>query len=296
MVSVIIPTRNRIDILKRTLSSYYNQELVNEIIIVDDDSDEDYEDKLKVIFNQYPKVKSILIKHDKREGAAKSRIDGVQNSTNEFIVFGEDDAFFEKDYITNLYSIYILQSNIGVIAGQIVYMRPGESISDARIRFGNGIVKGQNFNYELLKFNPFSEINALSEIPFVHALFLTTKTLLKKYSFDDFYCNGNGYREETDFQINIHLNGYANYITNKVKCYHLSNLDVQAGGQRSNRFKKFYWTIFYNNYFLNKYYLKYKEKHELKNNIIKAKKIFILDQFNSLFISPILRKTFQIWK
>lgn len=293
MITIIIPTRDRLDALKLTLKSYYKQKLVSEIIIVDDNSDYFSEKELDFIINQYPTVKTKFIYHKARMGAAKSRIDGVMAASNEIIVFGEDDAFFSENYVEKLYDFYKSNKNIGVVAGQINYMNHGENIDQAKQRFGNGSNKLELFNYSLLKFNPFAYVQGYVKTPFVHALYLTNKMFYNKYEFDVSYSKGNGYREETDFQLKLNLLGFDNFITNEVKCYHLNIKDVKNGGQRINRFKKIYWTVFYNNYFLNKYYQEYRVKYSINKSKQKAKFIFLYSVLNDLLINPILKKIFK---
>ena len=145
MVSVIIPTRNRIDSLKTVISSYCQQNLVNEIIIVDDNSHTSVESQFNEIIKNST-VSFSFIRNKKRQGAAHCRLSGTILAKNEIIVFGEDDAFFGKNYVEELYNFFKKNKNTGVVAGLINYMEFNESIKEAESRFLNGNEKFNLFN------------------------------------------------------------------------------------------------------------------------------------------------------
>jgi hypothetical protein len=83
---------------------------------------------------------------------------------------------------------------------------------------------------------------------------------VRQYGFDATYVQGNGYREETDYQMNLFVNGYRILMTGNVHSVHLSPAQVRTGGQRVNRWKRLYWTVFYTAYFYRKYWDGYRER------------------------------------
>lgn len=289
MVTVIIPSRNRIKSLKTVISSYCKQRLVDEIVIIDDNSIISVESELNETIKNYKNLSFKFITNTRRLGAAKCRLDGTMVAKNEMIVFGEDDAFFGENYVEELYGFFKKNKNVGVVSGLINYMEYNESIEDAEIRFSNGNDKLNLFNFELIQFNPFAYVDYKTKIPITHALFMTTKSLILDHTFDVYYSKGNGYREESDFQLNLDLIGYDNYIINSCKCYHLNKKNVQLGGQRINRIKSFYWSVFYNNYFLDKYFHAYKIKYEVKITKLNAKLKFAKELIKNLFIKGLIK-------
>ena len=254
MITIIIPTRNRAYILEKVLLSYYIQKLVTEIIFVDDYGDDNTKEVIENISKEYPQIDTKYIRHDKQKGASAGRITGYTNATNEYILFGEDDAFLEDNYTEVLLNKLQIKDDIGLVSGRIIYKLFNELNSESEKRFGFGIEKKAVFN----KYHFGNNINAYFEgdieLPMTHALFLTKKSLLEKFGYDPFYSKGNGYREESDFQINAFVDCYKIVCTNDTHCYHMSRQEVQRGGQRVNRFKQFYWNIYFTNYFYNKYF------------------------------------------
>lgn len=97
LVSVFIPTRNRLKLLKRALNSVLMQTYENiQIVIVDDFSTDGTRDYLSEIKDN-KKIKVIF--NEKQLGATKSKNIGVLESDGEFVTCLDDDDFFLPDRI-----------------------------------------------------------------------------------------------------------------------------------------------------------------------------------------------------
>lgn len=96
MISVIITTFNSQDYIERSLISVLNQtkfDLINEIILVDDDSTDDTINIAKKIYN------NLIVLKKKNSGPASSRNIGVKRANSKFICFLDADDFWHKDKI-----------------------------------------------------------------------------------------------------------------------------------------------------------------------------------------------------
>ncbi|MCK9473827.1 glycosyltransferase family A protein [Sulfurimonas sp.] len=90
-ISVVIPTYNRYDALKRALNSVYTQTLKpKEVIIIDDGST----DKTSQIKNLFPNIK---YSYQKNSGVSSARNLGIKNSTCEWIAFLDSDDEWHVD-------------------------------------------------------------------------------------------------------------------------------------------------------------------------------------------------------
>lgn len=88
LVSVIIPTYNRPQLLKRAIKSILNQQNVNfEIIVVNDFGDD--LNLLLECFNNDPRIK--LLSNTRKKGANGARNSGILNSKGDYIAFLDDD-------------------------------------------------------------------------------------------------------------------------------------------------------------------------------------------------------------
>jgi glycosyltransferase involved in cell wall biosynthesis len=283
MISIVIPTRNRAYTLKKVLRSYYIQKYVNEIIIVDDGSSDNTKEVIETFAKKFPKINTKYFRHEKRKGAAAARIMGYRNANNKYILFGEDDAYLENNYTEVLLEKIQKDNKIGIVSGRIIYKLPYEANEEALKRFGYGYEKKEPFDVKHFGININAYFKGDIELPLTHALILTRKSLLEKFSYDDYYSKGNGYREESDYQVNLFINGYKIICTNDTHCFHLSREEVKIGGQRINRFKQLYYNIYYTKYFYDKYYDKVKLLLELKCNKNIALILFSIEMIKILF-------------
>ncbi|WP_104494922.1 glycosyltransferase [Acinetobacter indicus] len=105
LVTVYIPTYNRVDLLKRAVESVRNQTYSNlEIIIVDDCSTDNTHAYLKEISGLDQRIRYFI--KEKNSGACVSRNIAIENALGEYITGLDDDDYFLEnrieDFISNL--------------------------------------------------------------------------------------------------------------------------------------------------------------------------------------------------
>lgn len=109
LVSVILPTFNRISLLRRALLSVLNQTYSNiEIIVINDGSFDGTYEMLQIFEKEQDCLK--VIHHVESEGANKSRNDGIKISSGAFITGLDDDDEFTPERIEKLMLFYDDQS------------------------------------------------------------------------------------------------------------------------------------------------------------------------------------------
>ena len=92
-ISVIIPVKERFDLLYKALKSINNQTLLpKEVIIIDDFS----LSPLKLNLNNY-NFKILLIRNKKNYGVSKSRNIGIKNSSGKYLAFIDSDDYWKKN-------------------------------------------------------------------------------------------------------------------------------------------------------------------------------------------------------
>lgn len=88
LVSIVIPTYNRAHLLSRTVKTVLNQTYSHfELIIVDDCSNDDTETVVKAFHDDRIRY----IRHEKNQGAATTRNDGIVAAKGEYIAFQDSD-------------------------------------------------------------------------------------------------------------------------------------------------------------------------------------------------------------
>lgn len=94
LISVIIPTHNRPDMLRRAIHSVLKQTYSNcEIIVVDDNSDCD---NISII-NSFKSNKIRYFRNNENLGGARTRNIGIKNAEGQYIAFLDDDDEFLPD-------------------------------------------------------------------------------------------------------------------------------------------------------------------------------------------------------
>ncbi len=127
LISVVIPTHNRAQMLKRAIKSILAQTYNNfEIIIVDDFSQDDTFSVVKNFNNK--KIK--YIKNKIPKGAAKSRNIGIRNSQGEFIAFLDDDDEWLPQKIEKQLKLFqnSKDKNLGMVYGWMEYFYNNKSL------------------------------------------------------------------------------------------------------------------------------------------------------------------------
>jgi glycosyltransferase involved in cell wall biosynthesis len=253
MISIIIPTFNRGYTLSRVLDSFYRQKFVKEIIIVDDGGLDDTSAIVDEFSRKYFFVKTIYLRNGKRIGAPYSRRRGLQAAGGDFVLFGDDDGFLEENY-TEVCLEKLKSLKADIVSGRHFFRNPEESVASAIARFQLGDKEVPPFDFRRFYINLDARFEGDIEIPFTHAIFLTRRELLLSYDIDTFYSRGNGFREESDVQAAIYINGGKIIMTNDTHSVHMHPSEVTSGGQRVGRFANFFWSIYYTSYFFKKYY------------------------------------------
>ncbi len=97
-VSVIIPTFNRVHLLRKAIQSCLQQtQPVKEIIVIDDASTDDTKAQMRYLMQAYPCIKYILLPENK--GAQYARIVGIQQAKSSLIAFLDSDDELLPDSI-----------------------------------------------------------------------------------------------------------------------------------------------------------------------------------------------------
>jgi glycosyltransferase involved in cell wall biosynthesis len=287
LITLIVPTRNRAHTLRLVAPSYFSQDGVSELIFVSDAGDDETPEVIAEIAGQFPDKVCRMLRNETRLGASQSRNVGVSVSTNEFILFCDDDEYLEAGYAGIL--LQKLQTlNAGAISGRRIYLMPGESTANARQRFGSGIGTGKTFRPLICEYVNGAKFPGDISIPVTNAIILTKKSLLRQFPFDSYYARGNGYREETDFQMNLFVHGFDIYVTNDCHSFHLPLSEVRTGGQRTQPLKRLYWSIFYTRYFFGKYYERYARRLGLRSPRWVALVLFAIFAIYRETLRPIL--------
>lgn len=123
LVSIIIPTHNRGDLILETLESIINQTYKNiEIIVVDDHSTDHTE---RVIDSFIKKIKKNLLYYIKSDkyGACAARNIGFSHAKGEYIQFFDDDDIMAINHISKKVNVMLLDKEIDFVTCNFLYFK-----------------------------------------------------------------------------------------------------------------------------------------------------------------------------
>jgi glycosyltransferase involved in cell wall biosynthesis len=162
LVSIYIPTYNRIALLKRAVDSALRQDYKNiEIIVVDDGSEDGTLDYVKYLSREDSRV--ILLEKEGKRGAPASRNQAIKYAKGYFITGLDDDDYF----VENRISIFVSEwkkDDIALFSDIILKVKKGER---------KVIRKDKVFYSDLLRYNH------------VGNQIFTKKDILQKKPFDE---------------------------------------------------------------------------------------------------------------
>jgi glycosyltransferase involved in cell wall biosynthesis len=140
LVSVVIPTYDRPQYLKRAVESVLGQTYGNiELIVVDDCSSAPAEEILSDLFER--DIRAIHVCHSENRGANAARNSGIEVATGEFIAFLDDDDYWKPTKLEQQLDVFERSpADIGVVCTGVQYINDeGELMAEVPILDGDVI-------------------------------------------------------------------------------------------------------------------------------------------------------------
>lgn len=241
MISVIMPTYNRADMVAKVLPSYLQFAEIGEVLVVDDGSRDRTAEVVAGFADGDPRVK--LLQHPVNRGMTFARNTGIEHATGDLVLFSEDDLALAPSSLTVLVA-HMRAAGADIIAGRRIWMRIGESEADALARANSR--RWPVVNRRLLEHYSHALTPEDVPAPLVNATMLVRRAVLEKVEFANCY-PGNAWREESDFQLTAQEQGFKIVFCPHALFYHY---DRAFAGRGRNRFKSdlvyLYW-IYRNN-------------------------------------------------
>ena len=124
LVSVIIATRNRREMLDRCLEALSRQTYEQfEVIVVDDGSSDGTTDSVVAFATAHPDGRWRWLRNDRGAGANRSRNRGLRESRGGYIAFLDDDCIAEPEWLERLMAGFVSE-NVAAVTGAVVEPEP----------------------------------------------------------------------------------------------------------------------------------------------------------------------------
>ena len=198
LVSVVIPTYNRANLLKRAIQSVINQTYKNlEIIIVDDGST----DRTKDIVKTFSDSRIQYIRHPENRGTSAARNTGIKNSKGNFIaLLDHDDEYLPERIEKGIKVFKGAPENLGMVWSN--YWKVNKEKKEKKIAF--------------LKYHLEDAKKWIFPMP---STWVIRKKVFKKNGFFD---EELGPAEDTDFAIRLCKVFSFYFINEPLAVYHIT--------------------------------------------------------------------------
>lgn len=106
MISVVIPTYNGLEMLRKSLPTWFEQTLPKEeyeIIVVDNRSTDDTRQYVESLL---PKQKNLIYLYEPKSGATNARHAGAHRAKGEYLVFADNDGLFNTRCLDSILEVY----------------------------------------------------------------------------------------------------------------------------------------------------------------------------------------------
>jgi len=206
LVSVLVRTKNRPQLLQRALASIWGQTYQKlEINIVNDGGEE-----IEHIVDKFDFERCFVKNNIESKGRAGAANDLLKMVNGQYVIFLDDDDVFDSGHIDNL--VRVMQRNNSILA---IYsaIRVGEGLKEQKIY-------NKPYNAALLRRGNY--------IPF-HSVLFSSKLIEKGCHFDDAFL----IYEDWDFWLQVSQHTVF-YFLNKVSATYHMNGTSGAGGASEN--------------------------------------------------------------
>lgn len=218
LVSIVIPTYNRIDILRKCLDSIVMSTWKNwECIVVDNASTDNTVEILEKNYSEEKRIK--ICRLSKNLMAAGGRNAGILKSNGQLILFLDSDNVIKNDMLEKMVDFYIVHPECGLLAPLSV------NVHSSTVWLTSG-----TYNYYTsqpkttgvaLPF-PNTDLEEYYETEYSPNAFMVKRDALEKVGgMDTFYYI---MYEESDFGIRIVKAGYKNYLMRDAVTFHYGDI------------------------------------------------------------------------
>lgn len=109
-LTLAITVYNRYELLLESFAGVINDPRIDEILVMDDCSDDKYWQKIEQLPKFNPKIK--VVRQLANRGMSVNKRDAVFNSKNEWVILADSDNVFKKNYVDAFYKLEALHPSI----------------------------------------------------------------------------------------------------------------------------------------------------------------------------------------
>ncbi|WP_135380945.1 glycosyltransferase [Vibrio tasmaniensis] len=227
---VIICVYNALEDVKLCFDSVvkHSYESVNNIIFVNDFSNDETSDYLNQICKEFDKV--CLINNVENLGYTKSANVGLSSSNADFRVILNSDTIVTKDWLTKLTSIAFSSENIGIV-GPISNAAGSQSVPSTKGTTGQTAINILPEGYTIDNMNDLAEANysnVFPAVPLIHGFCIGIKSsVIEKIGYFDDINFARYYGEENDYCLRAFREGFDLVVATNTYIFHSKSKSIE---------------------------------------------------------------------
>jgi glycosyltransferase involved in cell wall biosynthesis len=221
LISVVVPTKDRLQHLQRAVPGFLAQEEVGEVIIVVDGCRDGTLDYVQALAASDRRVRFADNVHNR--GLPYSRNRGIDLAECEYVFTGEDDLELTGDFFKTLLS-HMHETAADIISGRNIFRFETETGAEAISRTDG--IRGDAVNRRTIAVHTGIAASGDQRQLLLPAPMLGSTAIFHKIRFDEGYLV-NYWREESDFQLSATECGY-----NLVYCPHAISFNFMIENDR----------------------------------------------------------------
>ena len=242
-ISIVIPTFNRSDQLRQMLPTCLRQE-VAEILVVDDGSREPVAPLVREIAGGDARVRVVTLATNR--GSPVARNAGVDAAAGEFVLFVDDDVLLSDGYARTLHD-HLTAAGADAAAGRRIWLEAGETPERARSVRTRRVAPERLVDRRHFAFDDEADFDGDVVVPMACAIMLVRRSWFARARYDETLYRRTGFREETDFQIQLARLGARLIACSHAICFHLARTGIGTrGGQRNGKVLRYEWRLLAN--------------------------------------------------
>jgi GT2 family glycosyltransferase len=246
-VSVVIPTKDRRELLARFLPTYLRQPEVAEVIVVVDGSTDGTQEFLARFGAEEPRVR--VVDNGVNRGTPFTKNRGIEVARSQLIFIGEDDLEVTDGFFGTLIE-HKNALDVDVICGRTVWRYDGECADEALDRTGR--IKGPYVNHKTIEINMGMPLPRDDQQKLLAGPMLADADVFRRVGFDERY-KVNFWREETDFQLSAQELGYKLGTCTHAICFNYMVPNDRGGSHAAAGWRRTRWVVINNWRFIRKH-------------------------------------------
>ncbi len=260
-ISVLIPTMNRPETLKRTIQTYMASEYVpSQIVVVDQSQDEENRRRIKAILDACTETGTVYV-YQAVPSSTVARNTALRYASEEILVYSDDDVDVYPDTLQTLYSI-MADRQISMLAGLddnskknngwVSYLFGTRSFKKRKIGHVTASVLGRFPN----------EVKGQVDTEWAMGFFFSVKkSLIEKWGIEwDENLTSYAYAEDLDFSYAYYKKAKAESLRciydDRIHVMHLASQEYRIPSKKSTYM-----------YVLNREYLSHKHQMGIKSRL-----------------------------